>query len=135
MNVSGYHIPDDLVYTKEHEWAKVSGGVVLVGITDYAAKTLNDVVYVTFPKVGENVKQFKSLGTVESIKAVSELYSPLSGAVTRVNHELETHPELVNRSPYTEGWLIEVKPEDFASERKKLLDARSYALHLQSLKG
>ena len=133
MDVTGYHIPDGLFYTKEHEWAKMVGPVVVVGITDYAAKTLNDVVYVTFPKINEKVKQFKSMGTVESIKAVSELYSPLSGIITRLNERLESHPELVNKSPYTEGWLIEVKPDDFEVERKNLLGSRAYVSHIESL--
>ncbi len=133
MEISGYQIPDGLLYTKEHEWAKTVGQVVVVGITDYAAKTLNDVVYVTFPKVNDKVAQFKPMGTVESIKAVSELYSPLSGTVTRLNSGLESHPELVNKSPYGEGWLLELKPEDFASESKGLLDAKGYASYVGSL--
>lgn len=133
MDISGYHIPDGLFYTKEHEWAKVVGPVTVVGITDYAAKTLNDVVYVTFPKANEKVKQFKSMGTVESIKAVSELYSPVSGTVTKLNQGLESHPELVNKSPYTEGWLVELKPDNFAAEREKLLDSRAYASHVELL--
>jgi glycine cleavage system H protein len=133
MDITGYNLPDDLFYTREHEWGKVSGNLILIGITDYAAKTLNDVVYVTFPKVEQKVKQFKSIGTVESIKAVSELYSPVSGTVTKVNHELETHPELVNKSPYAEGWLVELRPDDFASERKNLMDSKSYASFIQSL--
>jgi glycine cleavage system H protein len=133
MDIGGYRVPDDLIYTKEHEWGKVSGSVVLVGITDYAAKTLNDVVYVTFPKTNQKVKQFGSMGTVESIKAVSELYSPISGTVTKVNTQLETHPELINKSPYTEGWLVEIRPDDLASERKNLLDPKAYASFVQSL--
>ncbi len=133
MDVQGYHIPDDLMYTKEHEWAKEEGGVVRVGITDYAAKTLNDVVYVTPPKVNGAVEQLKSMGTVESIKAVSEIYSPISGTVTKVNGELDTHPELVNKSPYGEGWLVEVKPSDFASDRNALLNAKAYADYLVTL--
>ena len=104
-----------------------------VGITDYAAKTLNDVVYVAPSRVNDKVVQFKSMGTVESIKAVSELYSPLSGTVTRVNVELDSHPELVNKSPYSEGWLVEVKALDFASDRERLLDAKRYAAHLETL--
>jgi glycine cleavage system H protein len=133
MDFQGYHIPDDLLYTKEHEWAKEEGLVVRVGITDYAAKTLNDVVYVTSPKANEKVEHLKSMGTVESIKAVSEIYSPLSGIVVRVNGQLDSHPELVNKSPYGEGWLIEVRPTNFASEKKSLLDAKAYAAHLNGL--
>jgi glycine cleavage system H protein len=133
MKLQSYDIPDDLLYTKEHEWAKEVGPSVRVGITDYAAKTLNDVVYVAPSKVNDKVVQFKSMGTVESIKAVSEIYSPLSGTVTRINTELDSHPELVNKSPYSEGWLIEVKALDFASDRMRLLDAKQYAAHLETL--
>jgi len=133
MKLQGYDIPDDILYTKEHEWAREMGPTVRVGITDYAAKTLNDVVYVAPSKDGEKVVQFKPMGTVESIKAVSELYSPLSGTVVKVNTELDLHPELVNKSPYTEGWLVEVKAVDFASDRKRLLDAKQYAAHIETL--
>jgi glycine cleavage system H protein len=133
MDIQGYHIPDDLMYTKEHEWAKEEGGVVRVGITDYAAKTLNDVVYVTSPKVSSAVEQMKPMGTVESIKAVSEIYAPISGRVTNVNVQLNSHPELVNKSPYGEGWLIEVKPSNLGNEKKALLDARAYTNHLNTL--
>ena len=133
MEVQGFSVPDDLLYTKEHEWAKQEARVVRVGITDYAAKTLNDVVYVTAPKVGEKVTQFKVMGTVESIKAVSELYSPLSGAVVKVNSRLDMSPELVNKSPYGEGWLIEVEASDFQGERRKLMDAKGYSSFLSSL--
>ena len=133
MEFHGYHIPDSLLYTTEHEWARDLGSTVIVGITDYAAKSLNDVVYVAPPKVGERVVQFKEMGTVESIKAVSELYSPLSGTVIKVNGELDLHPELVNKSPYGEGWLIEVKAADFGSDRKKLLDPSAYAALIGAL--
>lgn len=133
MEIKGYNIPDDLLYTKEHEWAKEGGHIVKVGITDYAAKTLNDVVYVTSPKMNDRVSQFKTMGTVESIKAVSELYSPLSGTVTKVNADLDSRPELVNKSPYGEGWIIEVKPDNFATEQKALLDAKAYAAHLEEV--
>jgi glycine cleavage system H protein len=125
--------PTDRKYTKEHEWAMASGDPVKVGVTDYAAKTLNDVVYVTLPKAGEHVSQFKTMGTVESIKAVSELYSPFSGVVTKVNEALNSHPELVNTSPYEEGWLIEIKPNAFGSESKTLLDSKGYTMHLESV--
>lgn len=132
MKLKNYDIPDDLLYTKEHEWAKSSGGVTTIGITDYAAKTLNDVVYVTLPKPNERASQFRTIGTVESIKAVSELYSPLSGVITKVNEALSSHPELVNSSPYSDGWLIEIKPDNLASEIKNLLDAEAYVSHLKS---
>ena len=133
MDFQGYHIPDDLLYTKEHEWAKAEGDSVRVGITDYAAKTLNDVVYVTSPKVGSKVVQMNSMGTVESIKAVSEIYSPVSGTVSKVNTELDTHPELINKSPYGEGWLVVVEPSNFSSEMKSLLGAKAYSEYLGTI--
>jgi glycine cleavage system H protein len=133
VDVQGYQVPDEFMYTKEHEWAKEEGPIIRVGITDYAAKTLNDVVYVSMAKSNTNVEQMKSVGTVESIKAVSEVYSPVSGTVVRVNDQLESHPELVNKSPYGEGWLIEVRPLNFSTDRKALLDANGYAAYLDTL--
>ncbi|MDG6983017.1 MAG: glycine cleavage system protein GcvH [Nitrososphaerota archaeon] len=133
MEVHGYQIVEGLLYTKEHEWAKPEGQLVKIGVTDYAAKTLNDVVFVTLPKVDAKVEQSKSMGTVESIKAVSEVYSPVSGTVTKVNGALDTHPELVNSSPYGDGWLVEVTPSNLTAERKDLLDAKGYAEYLGSL--
>lgn len=128
-----HNIPDGLRYTREHEWARHDAGVVTVGITEYAAKTLNDVVYLSLPSLGQAVKQFGEFGTVESIKAVSELYSPLSGKVTKVNSALTDHPELVNQSPYGEGWIIEITPSNLDQENGKLLDSKQYAEFLTSL--
>ncbi|MDG6901811.1 MAG: glycine cleavage system protein GcvH [Nitrososphaerota archaeon] len=133
MKFKDYEILEGLRYTKEHEWAKLTGATVLIGITDYAAKTLNDVVYVTLPKVGGAVAQSRSMGTVESIKAVSELYSPVSGTVTKVNEKLGSQPELVNASPYSDGWLIEVSPTNLDKELKSLLDAQGYHAFLGTL--
>jgi glycine cleavage system H protein len=133
LRIRDYEIPDDLLYTKEHEWARFLDGEVLVGITDYAAKTLNDIVYVSLPSQGQTLKQSASFGTVESIKAVSELYSPLSGSVTTINTELTTHPELVNQSPYDKGWLLRMRPSD-STEKKNLLSAKQYAELLSSIK-
>lgn len=128
-----YKVPEGLQYTKEHEWAKFEGEKVTVGITDYAAKTLNDVVYLSLPAVGQDVKQLNTFGTVESTKAVSELYAPLSGKVTKVNSQLADHPELVNKSPYEEGWIIEMAASSLQSEKDALLDAAHYAEYLRSL--
>jgi glycine cleavage system H protein len=132
-NPSSYQVPDDLFYTKEHEWARVKGGTAKVGITDYAAKTLNDIVYLTLPSAGQEVKQLSSFGTVESIKAVSELYSPLSGTVLVTNEELVNHPELINKSPYEAGWIIELKPSELDAEKKTLLSSKQYQEFLKSL--
>ena len=133
MEIRGYQVPDDLMYTKEHEWAKEEEKVIRVGITDYAAKTLNDVVYVSAPKVNVIIEQSKSMGAVESIKAVSEVYAPFSGKVVETNRDLDSHPELINKSPYVEGWLIVVEPSNLPAERKSLLDAKAYAAFLETL--
>jgi glycine cleavage system H protein len=132
-DTSAYQVPDGLFYTKEHEWARVTAGTAKVGITDYAAKTLNDIVYLTLPSVGQEVKQLSSFGTVESIKAVSELYSPLSGTVVITNQELVNHPELINKSPYEAGWIIELRPSQLDAEKKTLLSPRQYQEFLKSL--
>ena len=128
-----YLVPHGLLYTKEHEWAQVTGTTAKIGITDYAAKTLNDIVYLTLPSPSQELKQLGQFGTVESIKAVSELYSPLSGRVVRTNKELESHPELVNKSPYEQGWIIELKPSAFEQEKKDLLSPVQYQRLLSSL--
>ena len=130
---SQYRVPDDLANTREHEWARISDGIVRIGVTDYAAKTLNDVVYVSMPSIGQNIQQMASFGTIESIKAVSELYSPLSGIVTKINTELSNHPEFVNKSPYEEGWIMEIKPSKVDEEKKLLLDSKKYQELLDSL--
>jgi glycine cleavage system H protein len=128
-----YTIPADLLYTKEHEWTRLEGSVARVGITEYAAKTLNDVVYLSLPSLGTNLKQYGSFGTIESIKAVSELYSPLSGPVRRLNTELQTRPELVNQSPYGDGWIVEIDASNLAEEKTKLLSPDQYAEFLATL--
>ena len=132
-NPSAYQVPDGLLYTKEHEWARLTGGTARVGITDYAAKTLNDIVYLTLPPIGKDVKQLSSFGTVESIKAVSELYAPLSGTVVGTNQDLANHPELINQSPYEKGWIIELKPSMLEQEEKTLLSPKQYQDFLKSL--
>lgn len=133
MKFQEYDIPDDLLYTKEHEWAKPVKDTIRVGVTDFAAKSLNDVVYVSLPKIGTKVTQTVAFGTVESIKAVSELYAPFSGTVTGINSELEVHPELVNMSPYKDGWLMEIKATFYDEEKGKLLSADQYLELLKSI--
>ena len=120
-------VPDDRRYSKEHEWALAEpDGLILVGVTDFAQHELGDVVYVELPAPGERVAQFAKMGEIESVKAVSELFSPLSGEVAVANADLKDTPELVNESPYENGWLIRVKPDN-ASELDALLDAPAYA--------
>jgi glycine cleavage system H protein len=119
------NIPADLKYTKEHEWARTSGSNLVVGITHHAQQTLGDVVYVELPKVGATLTEGEPFGTVESVKAVSELYAPVSGKVVKVNQEVVDEPELLNTEPYADGWLIEVEPSD-SKQLASLLDASAY---------
>lgn len=117
--------PKELRYSKEHEWAKVEGTRVRVGITQFAADRLSDVVYVELPKVGSEVAFMQTFGVVESVKAVSDLYSPVSGKVVEINQALVEKPEVINTDPYGEAWMIVVEPRD-PGELKRLLDADAY---------
>ena len=117
--------PTDRRYTKEHEWVRVDDGVGTVGLTDYAQDQLGDIVFVDLPAPGTSVKQLDKLGEVESVKAVSDLYSPVSGEVVDVNEAVNDHPELVNESPFEEGWLVRVRLAD-AAELGALLTAEQY---------
>lgn len=116
--------PTDLKYTKDHEWIRVSGGDAQVGITDYAQKQLGDVVYLELPEVGRTLKKGEVFGTIESVKAVSELFSPISGEITEVNARLAEKPEGVNSDPHG-SWMIAIRPSDPA-ESGHLLDAAAY---------
>ncbi len=117
--------PEDLKYTEEHEWVQVEDDVVTIGITDFAQEQLGDVVFVELPEVGDEVDAGKSFGVVESVKAVSDIYAPVSGDVVEVNDELPEEPETINSSPYDDGWLIRIKLTD-PSELDDLMDADAY---------
>lgn len=119
------NIPSELKYTKEHEWIKLDGNTATVGITDFAQGELGDIVFVELPKVGENVQFMKPFGTIEAVKAVSDMFSPLSGKVTAVNDALDADPMVINRDPYNEGWIIKIEFSD-NKEIEQLLDSESY---------
>jgi glycine cleavage system H protein len=119
------NVPKDLKYTREHEWAKQDGDRVRVGITAYAQEQLGDVVFVELPKVGAKVAASKNFGVVESVKAVSDLFAPVSGEVVEVNGELAQKPEIVNQDPYGKGWMLVVKPSS-KGEWDQLLTAQQY---------
>ncbi|TMC65489.1 MAG: glycine cleavage system protein GcvH [Chloroflexi bacterium] len=118
-------VPTDLRYTKEHEWVRVEGDLATIGVTQYAADQLGDVVFVDLPEAGRSVEQFGTFGVVESVKAVSDLFAPLSGDVVEANAALATQPELVNREPYGGGWMLKVRVADPA-QVDELLDAGAY---------
>jgi glycine cleavage system H protein len=118
-------IPKDLKYTKTHEWVRVEGDSAIVGITDFAQEQLSDIVYVELGGVGKKVNQGDAFGTIEAVKAVSDLYGPISGEVVAINEELKTSPDLVNKDPYGKGWMVKIKIADMA-QLKNLLDAKGY---------
>ncbi len=125
------NLPDDVKYTEDHEWAKLDNDVVLVGINDYAQDQLGEIVFVEMPEIGDTFAKGDEFGSVESVKAVSEMYIPVSGEIIEVNQGLEDAPELVNTAPYAGGWIIKVKPDDL-SEMDQLMDRAAY---LDMLKG
>ncbi len=117
--------PQDLKYTKEHEWCRIENNVAIIGITDFAQSELGDIVFVEFPNLNDEIKQNDTVGTIEAVKTVADLYSPLSGKIIEINESLETEPNLINDSPYDNGWIfkIEINSKD---EVNNLLDSNSY---------
>jgi glycine cleavage system H protein len=122
----------DFYYTKDHEWAQIKDNTATVGITDFAQKQLGDVVYVELPKVGTQLEFHQSIGVVESVKAVSDIYSPLSGEVTEVNEDLNDSPELINEDPHGKGWIIRLKIKD-EKETEKLMSATEYEKFIEGI--
>jgi glycine cleavage system H protein len=129
--IAELNFPEDVRYSESHEWVKAAGETAKLGITDYAQDQLGDIVFVELPDVGESFERGAEFGTVESVKAVSELYMPVSGEIVAINDALEDAPELVNNTPFSEGWMIEVKLDD-SSELDALMDKDAY---LSTLKG
>ncbi|MFN2453765.1 MAG: glycine cleavage system protein GcvH [Pyrinomonadaceae bacterium] len=119
------NVPEDLHYSKDHEWLRVEGDVATIGITDHAQHSLGDVVYVELPKVGEKFEAHEAFGSVESVKAVSEIFTPIAGEITEVNESLQDEPEKVNTDPYGEAWMIRVRMTNKA-EADALLSAAEY---------
>ncbi len=124
-------IPDDLLYSRDHEWVSIEGDAARVGITDYAQDALGDVVYVDLPRVGDQVEAGSSFSEVESTKSVSELYAPVSGTISAVNDDLADAPERINEDPYGEGWIVVISMSS-ATERDALLDAVAYGALIES---
>ena len=118
-------IPEDLKYTKEHEWVKVDGDTALIGITDYAQSELGDIVFVEMPNVGDKYSQNDTVGTIEAVKTVADIYSPIDGTIIEINQDIESDPEFVNSDPYSKGWLIKMKFSD-SNDLKNLLSHIEY---------
>jgi len=118
-------VPKELKYTEEHEWVKVEGDIAIVGITDFAQNELSDIVYVELPEVGKNIKKGDVIATVEAVKTVADVYSPVSGEIIEVNEKLKDEPSIINNDPYGEGWIAKVKMEN-PEEISALLDHEAY---------
>ena len=122
VKVEGYEVPEGLYYSKDFAWIKIEGDKVRMGITDYAQKSLREIVYAELPAAGSAVKQGEPFGTLESVKAVSDLIAALSGTIEEVNTEVQSKPETLNEDPYTKGWLLVVKPANLQAELLNLMD-------------
>lgn len=120
------NIPSGYLYTKEHEWVKLEGDIALVGITDFAQGELGDVVFVQLPVVGSKARQGDSFGTIEAVKAVADLYSPVSGEVVEVNGDLASTPEIINREPFANGWIVKIRVTNFDVDKAHLLTPDEY---------
>ncbi|MBU0508511.1 glycine cleavage system protein GcvH [bacterium] len=120
------NIPKNLLYSKDHEWVQIEGDVAIVGITDFAQGELGDVVFVQLPDGGFKAEQGKAFGTIEAVKAVADVYAPLSGEVIEVNSTLADKPELMNQDPYGKGWMVKIKTTNLNAERSTLLDPAAY---------
>jgi len=125
-------IAKNLLYTKDHEWVRIEGKDAFIGITDYAQNSLGDITFVELPKIGQDLKQSGYCATVESVKAASEVYAPLSGKVISINTELAAHPELINQSPYQEGYFLSMQIADEA-QKSNLMDSESYQKYVEGL--
>ena len=123
--------PEELKYTDQHEWTRIESDSATIGITDYAQQSLGDIVYVELPEIGTEVKKGEEFGAIESVKAASDTYSPLTGEVTEINEDLQEHPEYINQSPYDKGWIIKIKIKD-SSEINDLMNSRQYQEYIKS---
>ena len=133
MKIEGYDIREDRYYTKDHEWIIVEKDQCRIGITDYAQKTLHEVVFAELPEVGREIKKTENFANLESVKAVAEVYAPLSGKILKINDELNNNPELINKSPYDKGWIAIIQPSIQDEEIKLFMDAEKYGDFIKEL--
>lgn len=126
------NIPDSLLYTKEHEWVKIEDAQATIGISDYAQSSLGDITFIELPNLQERIEQAKTVVTVESVKAASDVYAPLSGKIVKINEKLLESPEIINQSPYEDGWFCVIEIENEA-EKDKLLSASDYKAYVEGL--
>lgn len=134
MKVDGYDVPENLYYNKEHEWILIEkGSPIKIGITDYAQKMLREITFVYLPKKGITVKSLETIATIESVKAISEIYSPFTGKIVEVNEKLGVKPRIINEDPYGDGWIVVIRPSRLKTELKKLIKPNQYTTHIKKL--
>jgi len=133
MRALDYEFPDKLYYSKEHEWVRLEDEEAVVGITDYAQKQLHEIVYVEIQSEDSEVKQGQTMGTVESVKSVSDIFSPVTGKIIKVNSELAESPELLNQDPYGKGWLVKINLSDLKKDMENLLTTAQYAEYIKTM--
>lgn len=126
------NVPDELFYTKEHEWIRLEDNLGTIGISDYAQHALGDVTFVELPNIGDSIRQFEAFASVESVKAVSDVYAPMSGRIIKINQGLLKSPELINQSPYEKGWMVVIEIAD-EKEKKELMSASEYRKYLEEV--
>jgi len=126
------NVPDGLLYTKEHEWIRIENNSGTIGVTDYAQDALGDVTFVELPKIGDTIKQFKAFASIESVKAVSDVYAPVSGKIIKINEGLLKSPELINQFPYENGWMVVIEIYD-EKEKGNLMSASEYKKYLEGI--
>ncbi|WP_455363456.1 glycine cleavage system protein GcvH [[Eubacterium] cellulosolvens] len=133
MRVDEVDVPENLHYSKEHQWLSIEGERCRVGLTDYAQKQLHEIVFIDLPEVGAKVTAEQIMGSVESVKAVSDIFSPVSGEVLEVNKNVQDSPGIINKSPYQDGWVVVVKASELKEDQKSLLSAEAYCSHIKTL--
>lgn len=133
IEIEGYKIFENLLYSKDHVWIKIENNKAKIGITDYIQKNLHDIVYIEFPEINSNINKGEKIALVESIKTVSEIHSPLTGKILKINEELKSKPELINESPYENGWITIIEPINFEKEKSDLLNFEEYLEYIRKI--
>jgi glycine cleavage system H protein len=133
IEIEGYKIIENLLYSKDHLWIKIENNKAKIGITDYIQKNLHDIVYIELPEINSKIYKGKQIALIESIKTVSEIHSPLTGKIIKINEELKSKPELINESPYENGWIAIIEPTNFEKEKNDFLNFEKYIEYLRKI--
>ncbi len=133
IEIEGYKIIEDLLYSKDHVWIKIKNNKAKIGITDYIQKNLHDIVYIELPGINSNIYKGKQIALIESIKTISEIHSPLTGKIIKINEKLKSKPELINKSPYEDGWIAIIEPTNFEKEKNDFLNFEKYIEYIKEI--